>query len=347
MGKTKSSDGGTTGGSPRESLFGMLNAYVISQSLYVAAKLGIADKLADGPKSTDDLAASTEAHAPSLYRILRTLASEGVFAELDGNRFELTPMAEFLRSGIPGSLRGWAIMRGEPSLWRSWGEILHSVETGRPAFNHAFGMQAFEYFGKHPEVAAMFDDAMRSVSGQKFGAVAEAYDFSGIGTLVDVGGGNGGLMATILKANLHMKGTIAELSHVVENSRKRIDADGLIDRCECVATDMFEEVPKGGDAYILANVIHDWDDERSRIILKNCHRAMSDEGRLLLVEMILSPANKPHLSKIADIEMLVMTEGGKERSEHEYAELCETAGFRLSKVIPTVSPWSIIEGVPI
>ncbi len=311
----------------------------------MAAKLGIADRLADGPKSAEEMAGPAEVHATSLYRILRTLAGEGVFAERDDGRFELTAMAEWLRSDKPGSLRGWTTMRGEPVLWRSWGEILHSVKTGCPAFNHVFGMQAFEYFAQNPDVAAMFDDAMRSVSGVKYGAVAEVYDFSGIGTLVDVGGGNGGLMTAILKANPRMKGIIAELPHVAENARKHVEAVGLSKRCQCVAIDMFESVPVG-DACIMANVIHDWDDQCSQIILKNCRNAMSEQRKVLLVELVLSPANTPHLSKLADLEMLVMTEGGKERTEQEYTKLYAAAGLRLTRVIPTGSQWSIVEGVP-
>lgn len=335
-----------SGASPRETLFSMVTAYTIGQAIYLAAKLGIADLLVEGPKSVADLATATQVHEPSLYRILRALASEGVFVELEGARFSLTPASEWLRSDTPGSLRGWAIMRGEPVLWQSWGEILYSVRTGRPAFDHVFGMNHFEYFGQHPDVAAMFEDAMRSVSGEKFEAVAEAYDFSGSSTLVDVGGSSGGLMTTILKRHPRMKGIVADLPHVLESAKKRIGAEGLSGRCQFVATDMFNEVPEGGDSYILANVIHDWDDESARIILNNCRRAVPDGGKILLVELLLPPANTPHLSNLADLEMLVMTPG-KERSEREYAELYEAAGFRLTRVVPTSCPYSIVEGVTV
>lgn len=330
---------------PREQLLQLLNAYIISQALYVAAKLGIADQLKDRPKHVHELADPSGADEFSLYRILRTLASEGVFCELDNQCFSLTPMAELLRTDAAGSLRGWAIMRGEPFLWKPYGEILHSVKTGKPAFNHVFGMQAFRYLEKNPEASAVFDEAMRSISAQKYRAVADAYDFSATKTLVDVGGGNGGMLTAILSKHPGLKGVLAELPHVVEGARKQIEAVGLGARCACVEIDMFKSVPTGADAYIMGNVIHDWDDERSVLILQNCRRAMVDGGKVLLVELVLSRRNDPHLSKLADVEMLIMTEGGKERTEEEYADLFDAAGLRLSRIVPTDSAWSVIEAV--
>ena len=303
---------------PREALLRMNNAQMISQALYVAAKLGIADMLKEGPESCDELAASCEVHSPSLYRILRTLASVNVFCELEDRRFSLTPMAELLRTNVPDSLRGWTIMRGEDFLWKPWGEILYSVKTGKPAFDHVFGMPVFQYFGDNPAAAALFDDSMRSVSAQKYQAVVDACDFSLVRTIVDVGGGNGGLLTAILNENPKVKGVLCDLPHVMEGARKHIEAARLADRCESVSIDMFESVPAGADAYIMANVIHDWDDDRSILILKNCRRGMRDTGKVLLVELVLSPRNESHLSKLVDLEMLVMTDGGKERSEAEY-----------------------------
>lgn len=334
-----------TESAPREALLQMTNAYMISQALYVAAKLGIADLLKGGPKTVRDMASSSGVDEFSLYRFLRTLASEGVFCELDDQCFTLTPMAELLRADATGSLRGWAIFRGEPFVWKPYGELLNSVRTGRPAFDHVFGMPVFQYFENNPDAAAIFDEAMRSVSAQKYHAVADAYDFSAIKTLVDVGGGNGGMLTAILSKYARLKGILSELPHVVEGARKRIQAAGLAARCECVEVDMFKSVPAGGDAYIMGNVIHDWDEERSVLILQNCCRAMVDGGKVLLVELVLSPRNEPHLSKLADVEMLVMTEGGKERTEDECGQLFEAANLRLSRIVPTESPWSVIEGV--
>ena len=328
--------------SPREALLQMVNSYMISQALYVVAKLGIADLLADGPKSADEIAAVVDCHPPSVYRVLRSVAAVGVFAEGEDGRFELTPMGDLLKSDTEGSLQGWTIIRGEPFVWRPWGEILHSVKTGRSAFGHVFEQPAFDYLGENQDDARLFDNAMRSISHGKFEALAEAYDFSGVKTLVDVGGGNGGMMTAILKANTHLKGTIAELPHVVDHATERMEEAGLSERCECVPVDMFESVP-ASDAYIMGNVIHDWDDERSITILSNCRKAMRDDGRVLLVEMVLTPGNEFHLGKLVDIEMLVMTDGGLERTEAGYQKLFESAGLRLHAVHETPTPWSIVE----
>jgi len=327
---------------PREALLQMVNSYMISQALYVVAKLGIADLLADGPKSADEIAAVVDCHPPSVYRVLRSVAAVGVFAEGEDGRFELTPMGDLLKSDTEGSLQGWTVIRGEPFVWRPWGEILHSVKTGRSAFGHVFEKPAFDYLGENQDDARLFDNAMRSISHGKFEALAEAYDFSGVKTLVDVGGGNGGMMTAILKANTHLKGTIAELPHVVDHATERMEEAGLTERCECVPVDMFESVP-ASDAYIMGNVIHDWDDERSITILSNCRKAMRDDGRVLLVEMVLTPGNEFHLGKLVDIEMLVMTDGGLERTEAGYQKLFESAGLRLHAVHETPTPWSIVE----
>jgi SAM-dependent methyltransferase len=330
---------------PREALLQIVNGPMLSQCVYVAAKLGIADLLKDGPKSSEDLAAATQVHAPSLYRILRSLAGFGIFAEDEDRRFTLNPMAEPLRSDVPGSARGWTIMRGEDFLWQPWGQILHAVKTGESAFVHVYGMDTWEYLAGHPEASVIFDDAMRSISAQKFKAVAEAYDFSDVDTIVDVGGGNGGLLTSILTCNPHMTGIVAELPHVVESARKNIEAAGLSDRCSYAAIDMFEYVPEGADAYIMANVIQGCDDDHAVRALRNCRRAMGGSGRVLVVEMLVPGPGEPHLSKLVDIEMLVHTDGGRERTKHEYQALYEPAGLRVTGVIPTNSPWSIVEGV--
>ncbi len=329
----------------REALLKIVNGYMLSQCVYVAAKLGVADFLRQGPKTPAELAAATGVHSESLFRVLRTLASAGIFSESELGQFELTPMAQFLCRDTPGSARGWTIMRGEEFLWQPWGNILHAVKTGQSAFPDVFKMDWPEYFSQNPGASEIFDDAMRSISAQKYAAAATAYDFSGIGTIADIGGGNGGLITAILEANPAMRGILADLPHVIDGARHHIDAAGLTSRCDCVSIDMFEDVPKGADAYIMANVIHDWDDARSITILRNCRQALQPDGRMLLVEMVLSGRNEPHLSKLVDIEMLVMTDGGKERSENEFRELYEASDLQLTNVVPTDSPWSVIEGV--
>lgn len=329
---------------PREALLQIVNTPMLSQCVYVAAKLGIADLLKDGPKSSDELAAATEVHARSLYRILRALAGFGIFTEEEGRQFALNPMAEPLRSDVADSARGWTIMRSEDFLWQPWGQILHAVKTGESAFRHVFGMDSWEYLAKHPEASAIFDDGMRSISALKYKSVAEAYDFSGVDTIVDVGGGNGGMITSILTSNPHMTGVVAELPHVVEGAMKNIDAAGLSDRCGCVVIDMFEGVPEGADAYIMANVIQDCDDDEAVKTLANCRRAMKSGGRVLVVELVIPGPKERHLSKLTDIEILVMTEGGRDRTEPEYRALFEGAGLHVTAVVPTASPWSIVEG---
>ncbi|UCC83509.1 MAG: methyltransferase [Gemmatimonadota bacterium] len=329
----------------RDALLQIVNTPMLSQCVYVAAKLGIADLLKDGPKNSDELAAATQVHTRSLYRILRALAGFGIFAEDEGQRFALNAMAEPLRSDLPGSVRGWTIVRSEDFVWQPWGQILHALQTGESAFLHVYGQDSWDYIAEHPEVSAIFDDAMRSVSALKFKAVAEAYDFSGVDTIVDVGGGNGGLMTAILTSNPHMTGILAELPHVVEGARKNIDAAGLSDRCSCVGIDMLEAVPEGADAYVMANVIQGCDDDHAVRTLGNCRRAMKEGGRVLVVEMLIPGPNKPHLSKLIDIEMLIMTDGGRERTRQEYEALYEGAELRVTRVVPTDSPWSIVEGV--
>ena len=221
--------------SPRDALLQIVNTYMLSQCVYVAAKLGVADLLRDGPRSCDDLAAAADAHAVSLYRVLRCLASYGIFREDDDGRFSLNKMGELLRSDVSDSAQGWTVMRGESFLWQPWGQIMHCVKTGQSGFIKAFGKDWPEYFGQNPEAGTLFNDGMRSISAQKYTAAANAYDFSELNTIVDVGGGNGGLLTAILTSNPHMKGMLAEQPHVVGEAREQLDAVGLASRCDCVA----------------------------------------------------------------------------------------------------------------
>jgi SAM-dependent methyltransferase len=330
---------------PPGALLQMVTGYWVSQAIYVAAKLGIADLLKDGPKSYDELAKATGTHKRSLYRLLRALASVGVFAEAEDGRFGLTPLGECLQTGIPGSVRALTINHGE-RLYRAWGELLHSVRTGEIAFNHIFGMDVWQYAAQSPESAAIFSEAMAELTTQVSTAVVTAYDFSRFSKIVDIGGGNGTLIISILQANPKMSGVLFDLPYVVENARKHLDATDLIGRCEVVAEDFFASVPGGGDAYILKNIIHDWDDERALKILQNCHRAMAENGKLLLVEGVIPPGNEPSFGKLVDLNMLVMA-GGCERTEAEYRTLFAAAGFKLTNVVPLPSPFSfsVIEGV--
>lgn len=319
----------------------------VSQALYVAAKLGIADLLHERPQSCASLAEATQMHAGALYRVLRALASVGVFAEHEEGRFSLTPLADLLRTDAPGSLRAFAIMLGAPEHWRAWEGVLHSVRTGQPAFDHVFGSPLFQYFSTHPEAARIFDDAMTSRSGQENTAIVAAYDFAATQTVVDVGGGQGTLLASILDAHPNTRGVLFDLAHVIAPTRARIERTGQAARWECVAGDFFAAVPAGGDCYLLKKVIHDWDDERAQCILTNCRTVIPDTGRLLLIEPLIPPGNETSFNKLLDLLMLVWNAGGRERTEREHQSLLASSGFHLSRVIPTRSGVSLIEAVPV
>ena len=335
----------TTDQSAATDLRRMIVGYRLSQALHVAAKLGIADLLAEGPRRAEDLAEVTGSHPSSLYRVLRLLASEGVFEEREEGRFTLTPLAEPLRSDAPDSLRARAVFDGEEWNWHPWGNLLHSTKTGGSAFDHTYGVAVFDYLKETPEAATSFDSLMAAQTRPWALSVADAYDFADIGTLVDVGGGYGVLLAAILTAHPHLKGVLVELPHVVAGARPKLEEAGLAGRCETVAGDFFQSVPDGGDAYMLKHVLHDWDDDRCVSILNNCRRAISDEGRVLVIEILIALGNEPDYGKYLDLNMLVLTKG-RERTEEQYRTLFEAAGFRLSRVVPTGSELSIIEGRP-
>jgi hypothetical protein len=322
-----------------EMVFGALT----TQALYVAAKLGIADLLAAGPRPVAELAAETETHERSLYRVLRSLAGMGVFAEVAPKTFGLTPLAERLRTDFPGSMRNGAIFMGEQWHFNVWANMMHSVRTGQPAWGQTHGAEVFDYFAAHPEHAEIFNGAMTDMSVGAAHAVVEAYDFSGFGTLADIAGGHGYLLAQILKANPNISGVLFDVAPVVEGAAALLEREGVASRVERVAGDFFRSVPRA-DAYIIKHIIHDWDDERATLILKNINAAMGPDGRVLIVETIIPEGNGPHYSKILDLEMLV-SPGGVERTAEEYAALLADAGLRLSRVVPTRSPFSIIEAV--
>ncbi len=315
-----------------------------AQTVYVAAKLGIADLLAGGPKSVEDLATSTGTHAPSLYRVLRAAASLGVFSEQENKVFALNPVAQVLLSNVPNSLRDMAIFMGEDWHWDVWGKTLYSVQTGKSAWAQAHGDDVFDYFKTKPEALEIFNRAMTSLSTLSIKAVIEGYDFSGIDTLIDIAGGHGRMLTEILEANPSLRGVLFDMPQVIEGARENVAKSSVADRVEFAPGDFFAGVPAGGDAYIMKHIIHDWDDERSLIILKNIKQAMNPGARVLLVEAVVSENSGPDLSKLMDIEMLV-SPGGKERTAAEYKELFAQAGLRLTRIIPTKSAYSIIEAV--
>jgi ubiquinone/menaquinone biosynthesis C-methylase UbiE len=325
-------------------LMQLLGGCFIPQAIYVAAKLGIADLIAEKPQTIEVLSASTNTHARSLYRVLRTLASVGVFTETDPQTFGLTPLAESLRSDVPNSTRDVAIFMGESWHWRVYGEMLYSVQTGKVAWERVHGMEVFPYFQQNPEEYEIFNRAMTGFSVQVAPAIVEAYDFSEVNSLVDIAGGHGILLASALKANSNLNGVLFDLPQVIEGAPALLEREGVGNRVEAVSGDFFEAVPEGHDAYMMKHIIHDWDDERSIKILKNIRRAMKDNGRVLIIEQVVPEGNEPHFSKIMDLEMLV-SPGGVERTATEYSELLAAAGLRLTRIVPTKSPFSIVEAV--
>ena len=324
-------------------LMQMLFGAQMQRSICIAAKLGIADLLAERPQTADELAAKTGAHAPSLYRLLRTLASIGIFAETADLKFELTPIAELLRSDAPNSMRDFVILMGEDWIWQAWGELVYSVQTGGVAHEKVQGMSSFEFYQRNEEAGMVFNRAMTNFTLAVIPAIVEAYDFSGVGKLVDIAGGHGLLLAGMLKANPRARGVLFDLPFVVEGAGELLKKEGVSDRVEVASGDFFQSVPVGGDAYMMKHIIHDWDDESSIKILRNIHSAMNENGKVLIIEMVVPEGNEPHPSKALDILMLVI-EGGKERTKDEYRKLLEASGFRLTRVVPTKSPYSVIEG---
>ena len=333
---------------PPFALFRMITGFYLARAIHVAASLGIADRLADGPCGSEELAAATRTHAPSLRRVLRLLASAGVFAEEADGRFALMPMGACLRTGVPGSMRAAALLFGGITQ-QAWGDLLHSVETGEPAFRCVFGMEPFAYMAQHPDEAANFDAAMADFTKHIATAVAAAYDFSPFRRIIDVGGGNGTLLVGILTANPKLAGILFDLPPVAERASATMREQGLAERCEAVGGDFFKVVPGGADAYLLKHVIHDWNDERAGDILKTCRRAMSGDARLLIIEGIYPPridqSDESRGAAANDVNMLVCT-GGRQRSEAEFRALYEGAGFKLTRIVPTQMGVKVIEGVP-
>lgn len=325
---------------PRKVLARMLVGNQVQQAIHVAATLGIADLLKDGPKRSVELAQLVGADSGALYRLLRALASFGIFAQDERDRFELTPLASVLQTGTPDSMRAFALWSGGVS-YQVFGGLEYSVRTGKPAFEQMFGMEFFEYLAHNREVGARFEDLM-SWNTAPVASVMADYDFSGVNVVVDVGGGRGDLLAAILSAHPTMRGVLADKPHAIQSARCVLQAAGVADRCATVCEDITESVPSGGDAYILKSVVHGLDDCTATQLLTNCRRAMNDGAKLLLIEFVMPPGNDPFPGKLMDLLMLVGCYG-RERTEGEFGAICETAGFRLMNIMRTKYAYSVIE----
>lgn len=331
-------------------LYQMAIGHYVSRAMFIAAKLGLADLLKNGPRDVGELAADSKTHSPSLKRLMRFLASVGLFEEVEGSKFSLTPLGELLRSDIPGSMHAMVLLFAGVGIQDSWKELEYCVRTGEPAFRrNSADADPFVLMAQDPEAAAIFDKAMATFAPQTSAAVAAAYDFSVFGKVADVGGGNGSLLIGILRANPGLRGVVFDQPHVVPRAKEQIAAEGVSDRCEVVGGSFFDEVVRGADAYLLKHVIHDWNDERATAILKNCRKVIPAHGKLLIVEGVYparidqSPESRGATAN--DLNMLVCT-GGRQRSEVEFRDLFDASGFRLARVVRTSARVCVIEAVP-
>lgn len=319
----------------------MLLGNQVQQAIYVATKLGIPDLLKDGPRQSHELARATGTHAGALYRLLRALASFGLFSEKEEGLFELTPMAALLQADRPDTLRPYALWSGDVS-YQAFGGLEHSVRTGTPAFEQIFGTDFYTYLARHPETGALFDELMARHSAPVARQVA-AYDFAGANTVVDVGGGHGKLLAAVLCAHSTMRGVLIDQPHVIQGANGFLEAAGMADRCTTVCGDILEAVPHGGDVYLLKSVIHGMDDDTAARLLGNCRRVMNEDARVLLIEFVMPSGNDPFPGKLMDLLMLVGGYG-RERTEEEFRTLLAAAKLRLTNITPTKTAYSVIEG---
>ncbi len=326
-------------------LYQMMNSHAVSRLIYVVAKLGIPDAMDDGAIGSERLAETVGAHPQSLYRVMRTLAGFGLFSEKQKGHFELTPLGRLLRTDAPDSQRALAILMWEPWWRQGWDGLLSSVTTGVTAFDQAHGTDLFDYLKSHPDAADLFNRAMISITKKEINSILSAYDFSDLSPIIDVGGGYGGLIAALLRTYPRMTGIVYDLPHLADTAKRMIEKEGVRDRCTLVAGNFFTSIPSGGDAYILKSVIHDWEDEKALIILKNCRAAMPDKSRLLVIERMIPSGDVPSPAKIMDMVMMVNL-GGRERTEEEYGCLLKSSGFRTRRTIPTAIGMNILEALP-
>jgi hypothetical protein len=328
---------------PQSVVMNMVVGRWVAQMITAAAELGLADVVHDGPLTPAAIGSRIGAHGPSVRRLLRALASVGIFREDESGRFHQTPLSETLRSGVSGSLRGWARFVGANETVAAWADLATTIRTGEPAFARVFGKTYFEYLQTAPDLAAAFDDAMHGVSSTEIPAILEAYDFSECGTIVDVGGGDGTLLSAILTKHTNLRGVVYDLEHVVARTRQRLTTTALGGRVDVVGGSFFDAVPTGGDTYLMKHILHDWNDDACVRILRHVERVLPPRGRLLVVDAVIQPGNDPGFAKLLDIEMIAITEGGLERTEREFAALFDHAGLRLRRVVPTQGPPSVIE----
>jgi predicted transcriptional regulator len=326
----------------------LLVGYWISRMLHAVARAGIADRLAKAPQTAKQLAQASGTNAAALHRVLRALASVGVFKEDKQRRFALTPLGETLRSDVAGSMHAFALMMPDDYNWSSWAALERSLEDGGVAFERVHGQRIFDWLGRRPREMEVFSRSMGNLSAMEAPAVAAALELDGVRTLVDVAGAHGGLLATILKANPKLRGVLFDLPDVIEQARQSPvwRSRALSSRVEFVSGDYLQEVPAGADAYIMKYIVHDLDDGRAVKLLKNCRRAMNQRGRVLVVDAVIPPGNDPSWGKLLDVNMLVLT-GGSERTREEFSSLLGRAGLRLARILATACPLSVVEAAAV
>jgi predicted O-methyltransferase YrrM len=325
-------------------VLGLIGGYQISQAIYAAAQLKLADLIAGGVETSDELAARAGAVPDRVHRLLRSLAAHGLFTQTGPRRWELTPAGHTLRSDVPGSLHAMAVMWNEEH-YDAFRGLLDAVRSERPAFDQRFGTDWWSYLSAHPESSAKFNAAMGSIGKKVHAAAVAAADLSSDRYLVDVGGGAGGLTAAFLERYPGLRATILDRPHVLPDAEELLSAAGVRDRVELTPGNFFETVPAGGDVYLLSMILHDWTDEEARQLLATIRRAIPDAGRLLIVDAVLPPGDTPHFGKLLDLTMMAMLTG-RERSENEFAALLEAAGFRLVEVAQMAAPTSLMEARP-
>lgn len=328
---------------PGEVIMQLGTGFMASAALYAVTKLGIPDILKSGAKPTSEIARACDAKEDTVYRVMRALASAGIFTESAPRTFALTAEGELLLSDRPDSQRSMVLWLGNKMHFDTYPELPYAMKTGNTVVEKVYGESCFGYFEKNPEVSKIFNEAMTGFSKMFAPAVLDAYDFSWLNgkTLVDVGGGHGFVLTSILKKYPEIRGVIADLEHVVAGAPEMIRKAGVESRCTTQNCDFFASVP-AADAYVMKHIIHDWDDEKARKILRNCARAGIGKTRVILMESVVAPGNEPHFAKWLDVEMLLLA-GGKERTEAEFTKLLEGAGFKLTRVVPTKGALFVVE----
>ncbi len=313
----------------------------VSQAIRVAAKLGVADAIANGPRAIDDLAQEIGVDRARLYRLVRACTSVGVFVEVAPGTFTNNPLSECLRASAPGSMRDLAIAMNAPGHWLPWGHLEEAVRAGGPVTTATLGTDLFSYYERNPEEGAYFHAAMGNLSDFVSSEVVRNYDFSRCELVVDLGGAHGALISAVLLANPFVRGILFDLPHVVEGAATTLQERRVLDRCERIGGDFFEGVPSGGDVYLLKIIIHDWDDARAIKILRMCRDAMKPSGHVVLIEMVIPEDNSPSPAQLIDLDMMVLTTG-RERTEREYAALMRAAGLELERMLRTETPYSVL-----